>query len=109
MHTTAPPAAAALTADDFDALDTILDDLRSRFDETPQWEFCEGFLAALVCCRRPIAAAEYLPVLLDVDDAGEGEGAFADAGQRARIFAQREMIFAGWFIYGYTTITSQPT
>ena len=38
--------------EDFDALDDILDDLRTRNDETPQWEFCEGFMAALVCCRR---------------------------------------------------------
>ena len=55
----------ALTPDDFDQIDNILDDLRSRFDETPQWEFCEGFMAALVCCRRLIPASEYLPVLLD--------------------------------------------
>ena len=25
----------------FDELDAILDDLRGRYDETPQWEFCE--------------------------------------------------------------------
>ena len=53
---------------DFDELDAILDDLRSRSDETPQWEFCEGFLAALICSRRPIPEAEYLAVLLDTPD-----------------------------------------
>ena len=29
-----------LQAQDFDALDDILDDLRTRNEETPQWEFC---------------------------------------------------------------------
>jgi uncharacterized protein len=48
----------------FDRLDEILDELRTRYDETPQWEFCEGFMAALICCRRLIPSSEYLPVLL---------------------------------------------
>ena len=56
---------------DFDELDAILDDLRIRHDETPRWEFCEGFMAALICCRRVIGASEYLPVLLDI---GTGDG-----------------------------------
>ena len=78
---------------DFDALDAILDDLRTRQDETPQWEFCEGLMAALACCRRSIPEAEFLPVLLDTE-AGEaaetGQGAasghspFADAAQKAQ-------------------------
>ena len=74
---------AALSADDFDTLDAILDDLRTRSDETPQWEFCEGFIAALACCRRTIAVDEYLPVLLDLEGA-DITSAFADAGQHAR-------------------------
>ena len=57
--------------DDFDLLDTLLDDIRTRFDETPQWEFCDGFMAALICCRRVIPASEYLPVLLDTESANE--------------------------------------
>ena len=69
---------AGLEAQDFDALDDILDDLRTRHDETPQWEFCEGFLAALVCCRRPIDADEWLPVLLGLDEGGS----FASDAQR---------------------------
>jgi uncharacterized protein len=74
-----------MTGEDFDALDDILDDLRTRYDETPQWEFCEGFMAALICCRRPIAPAEYLPVLLAIGDGGEAdEGSFADAAQQLR-------------------------
>jgi len=75
----------AMRSEDFDALDDILDDLRTRYDETPQWEFCEGFMAALICCRRLIMPSEYLPVLLAT--AGDGEepaGAFADEAQFER-------------------------
>lgn len=74
---------AGLQAQDFDALDEILDDLRTRHDETPQWEFCEGFLAALVCCRRGIGSDEWLPVLLGLDEGGS----FASDAQRAQFMA----------------------
>ena len=77
---------ASLQAEDFDTLDNILDDLRERFEETPQWEFCEGFMAALVCSRRPIPEAEWLPMLLGVDEGEEG-GSFADDAQRAQFLA----------------------
>ncbi len=73
-----------LTPEEFDEIDAILDDLRTRFDETPQWEFCEGFMAALVVSRRAIPASEYLPVLLDAGDTEGDRGAFADAAQQAR-------------------------
>lgn len=76
----------ALSPEDFDALDTILDDLRTRSDETPQWEFCEGFMAALVVSRRAIPASEYLPVLLDTGDA-DGLGAFSDQAQSDQFMA----------------------
>lgn len=89
--------ADAYSAARFDEIDAILDDLRTRYDETPQWEFCEGFMAALICCRRPIAQAEYLDVLLAIGDgsntpvvvAGDATepdsgGAFASAAQQAR-------------------------
>ncbi len=68
-----PPAAAAspalepLTPQDFDAQDAELALLREQHEEIPQWEFCEGFLAALVCSRRNVPPEEYWPVLL-----GEG-------------------------------------
>jgi uncharacterized protein len=78
MNPTSAPS--ALTPEDFDAMDAILDDLRTRFDETPQWEFCEGFMAALIVGRRVFAPAEYLPVLLETD-------AFADAEQQAHFMA----------------------
>src|SRR5512140_546379 len=59
----APPT-PPLGPDDFDAQDAELDALRERREEIPQWEFCEGFLAALVCTRRVVAPEEYWPVLL---------------------------------------------
>ena len=63
--TSSPPAQAEpLTPDDFDALDDELDRMREQDEEIPQWEFCEGFLCALVCTRREIAPEEYWPVLL---------------------------------------------
>ncbi|MEO7127544.1 MAG: UPF0149 family protein, partial [Rhodoferax sp.] len=68
----APYAHAALDSQAFDELDELLDELRTRNDETPQWEFCEGFMAALICCRRAIPASEYLPVLLGTDE-GTGD------------------------------------
>ena len=74
-----------LAAEDFDELDAILDDLRTRDDETPQWEFCEGVMAALVCCRRPVPQGEYLPVLLGTGD--DGVAPFADVAQRERFLA----------------------
>ncbi len=93
----AQEAPDAVSADQFDEIDAILDDLRTRYDETPQWEFCEGFMAALICCRRAIPQAQYLDVLLAVPEPGAvavvsdgdaavggSDGSFADAAQRAR-------------------------
>jgi uncharacterized protein len=78
----------------FDELDAILDELRSRYDETPQWEFCEGFMAAVICSRRPIAADEYLSVLLGLpaadqvdEEPDEDSGSFASDEQRERFLA----------------------
>nr|WP_315466086.1 UPF0149 family protein [uncultured Rhodoferax sp.] len=79
------PSEATLTPQEFDEIDSILDELRTRHEEIPQWEFCEGFMAALVVCRRLIPANEYLPVLLDLEVPLEGKTAgFADAAQAAR-------------------------
>ena len=79
--TTSPDV--GLQPQDFDALDDILDDLRTRYDETPQWEFCEGFLAAMVCCRTPLAQDDWLNVLLGMDEGGS----FANEAQRDRFLA----------------------
>ncbi len=102
-HDTTAPAAddaasalpPGLTVDELTELDDILDDLRTREEEIPQWEFCDGFLAALVCSRWPIAPAEYLPMLLGdgaMLDVPEGAPlpqlpAFASAAQQARFLA----------------------
>lgn len=81
-------AAQALAPEDFDTLDALLDDLRLRVDGTPQWEFCEGFLVALVCCRRAIAPDEYLPLMLGWDEAelATDLGAFRDEAQKAEFW-----------------------
>ena len=80
-----------MDVDAFDELDAILDDLRARYDETPQWEFCEGFLAAVICSRRSIPEDEYLQALLDTPMAGETpddeSGSFANDEQKARFLA----------------------
>jgi len=67
MSTTNPAAAGPLTPDDFDWLDSELDMLREQDENIPEWEFCEGFLVALVCMRREVPAEEYWPVLLGED------------------------------------------
>jgi uncharacterized protein len=90
---TNPNAADFLPPEVFDELDAILDELRTRYDETPQWEFCEGFMAALICGRRPMPASEYLPVLLGLGDGealdsdSDAEGSFAGDTQRERFMA----------------------
>ena len=67
---------------EFDALDQILDSLRERLDEVPQWEFCEGAIAALICCRRDIPAAEYFGALMGDEDSGQfGPELFASPEQ----------------------------
>lgn len=78
---------AGLAPEDFDALDEILDDLRLRFEETPQWEFCEGFLAAMACCRRPLLEGEWLPLLLGIDPEDSEGGSFSSTDQRQRFMA----------------------
>lgn len=76
-----------LSEDDYTELHLLLDDLRTRDDETPQWEFFEGALAALACCRRKILPSEYLPVLLNMEESSRQSVApFADQAQLERFF-----------------------
>ncbi len=80
--------------DRYEELESILDDLRERTGDAPQWEFCEGFMVALLCCRRPIAVEDYLPLLLGAEETAAVAAQppvdavaaipFADAAQRAR-------------------------
>ncbi|WP_313563164.1 YecA family protein [Diaphorobacter nitroreducens] len=92
-------AAPALGPDELDELDSLLDDLRTREEDVPQWEFCDGFLTALVCTRRPVPAAEWLPMLLGDGlelDVAEGEPlplvpTFKDLAQQERFLALWEL------------------
>ena len=92
----------ALSNDQLEELDALLDELRTRGDEIPQWEFCDGFLTALVCTRRPIAAAEYMPMLLGDGEAlqvAEGQPlpkleVFKDEAQQARFIELFELRLA---------------
>ena len=78
---------------DFGELEGILDDIRTRQEETPQWEFCEGFLVALVCMRCTVPEPEAFAVLLDwsPDNAHAGieteTPVFASSAQQERFFA----------------------
>ena len=80
------PTMPPLGGPDFDVLEDILDDLRSRGEDVPQWEFCEGAIAALLCTRRLVLPDEFLPVLLGVGD-GPDDNRFADAAQSERFMA----------------------
>lgn len=85
-------AHTALSTDMLEELDNMLEDLRTREDEIPQWEFCDGFLAAVVCTRREIPVAEWLPMLLgdgETLEVAEGQplpklDVFKDEAQQAR-------------------------
>ncbi|MBF6631228.1 MAG: UPF0149 family protein [Comamonas sp.] len=71
-----PEVEAALSNDMLEELDNMLEAMRERAEEIPQWEFCDGFLTAVVCTRRELPAAEWLPMLL-----GDGETLQVAAGQ----------------------------
>lgn len=77
------PAFDDATVVTLEALDATLDELREHDDAVPHWEFCEGFMTALLCTRRTITQDEWLPVLLGGDgDEGDGVAPFASEGQR---------------------------
>ncbi len=87
MSTAIPNPPAFTSSEDalLDELEEILKEMRANIDETPQWEFCEGFMVALICCRRPIQATEFLPVLFEMVPFEDGvKGAFTDQAQLDR-------------------------
>ena len=104
MENTTPAEATAqpaLSNEELQELDELLDSLRERSEEVPQWEFCDGFLTAVVCTRRAIPVGEWLPMLLgDGEDLQVPDGqplpqleVFASAEQQARFLelAQRRV------------------
>jgi uncharacterized protein len=77
---------------DFQLLDSILDDIRDRMADTPVWEFCEGFMAALLVCRDPIPASQYLPVLLDLDGPDNLGGISNEVAKEPSCFSSAEQL-----------------
>ena len=65
---TKPQIPDGLNDDQLTEIDQILEDMRTRAEEIPQWEFADGALTALVCTRRAVPVEEYLPMLV-----GDGE------------------------------------
>jgi uncharacterized protein len=57
-------ATPMLQATDFETLDNILDDLRTRNHEVPTWEFCEGFVTAIACMQKPVPSSDAIEALL---------------------------------------------
>lgn len=98
MSNTPETLEPALSNEHLEELDALLDDLRSREEEIPQWEFCDGFLTAIVCTRREVGLAEWLPMLLGDGEAlvvAEGQplpqlSVFKDAAQQARFIELAE-------------------
>ena len=89
---THPAIPEGLNEDQFAELDQMLDDMRERAEEIPQWEFVDGVLTALVCTRRPVPVEEFLPMLVGDGEAIERQAdgqlpvlpAFADRAQQDR-------------------------
>ena len=68
-----------------EALEDALDALRAHDELIPEWEFCEGFMTAMLCTRRPPPQDEWLPALLGGTPVGANDSApFASAGERTR-------------------------
>lgn len=76
-----------LSETELDTLETILEELGERDDETPQWEFCEGFMAALACTQPPLTTPEAFEMLLFAN---------VDADKLFSSVAQREQFTALW-------------
>ena len=68
------------TSATLDALEDVLDAVRERHPDTPQWEFCEGVLTALLCTRRAIGEDEWLRFIFGRD----GADVFASPAERTQ-------------------------
>ena len=83
---------AGLTDDQLAEIDQMLDNMRERAEEIPQWEFVDGVLTALVCTRRPVPVEEFLPMVVgdgeELERAADGSlpvlPAFTDRAQQDR-------------------------
>lgn len=62
------PVCQGLGFYELEELDDILADVGSRIEQSPSWEFCDGFLTALICTRRTIVPAEYFSLLFSDGD-----------------------------------------
>ncbi len=83
MSTTPEPQPSEHELDDatdatLDTLEDVLDAVRERLPDTPQWEFCEGLLTALLCTRRAVGEVEWLPAIFGVG----ADQAFASQAER---------------------------
>lgn len=58
----------ALNEDDIATLADLIDDAAARTEEPLSLEGLDGFITALQCAPRPIAEAEYFPVLFGQND-----------------------------------------
>lgn len=70
------------TSATLDTLEEVLDDVRQRHADTPQWEFCEGMLTALLCMRRPVEEYEWVPAVFG----RAADDVFASPGESTRFF-----------------------
>ena len=78
--TPTPSAAEEAANATLDTLEDVLDELRERDVDTPQWEFFEGLLTALLCTRRAVGEDEWLPAVFG----RPADEVFASPGQRTR-------------------------
>lgn len=74
------PQPQALSDEEFDTLEDILRDIGTREPEVTTWEYLDGVLAGLVCCRDPISDAEAIDFFFpEFEDEAP---LFADAAQK---------------------------
>ncbi|MDR1967581.1 MAG: UPF0149 family protein [Burkholderiaceae bacterium] len=76
-----PQQASTATEATLELLDEVLISIAERHpDTTPQWEFCEGFMTALLCMRRTVTEREWLHVLFSHN----ADTLFASPSERTR-------------------------